>query len=84
MSMALVALEKTKFPEFNQNMIVDEHPALIVDSTSHCNNIIFGANFLNKCGITLDYENNLIQWMEYIIPLHNASEFFPTTITIFY
>ncbi len=40
-SMALMALEKIRFPEFNCNMIVDKHPALIVDSTSLCYNIIF-------------------------------------------
>ncbi len=57
-------------------MIVDKHPALIVDSMSLCYNIIFGANFLNKCGITLNYENHQVQWMEYTIPLHHALEFF--------
>ncbi len=58
-------------------MIVDEHPVLLVDSTSLPHNILFGANFLNKCSITLDYENSLVQWMEYTIPLHDTLEFFP-------
>ncbi len=57
-------------------MIVDQHPALIVDSMSLCYNIIFGADFLDKCVITLDYKNNLVQWMEYNILLLDASEFF--------
>ncbi len=83
-STALVTLEKIRFPEFNQNMIVDKHPALIDDSTSLCYDIVFGANFLNKCGITLDYENNLVQWMEYTIPLCDSSEFFPIAITLLY
>ncbi len=84
-STALVAaINKIRFPKFNCNMIVDQHPALIIDSMSLCYNIIFGANFLDKCGMTLDYDNNLVQWMEYTIPLHDALEFFPTTITHLY
>ncbi len=63
-SMALMALNKIRFPEFNCNMVVDNHPALIVDSTSLCYVIIFGAVFLDKCSITLDYEHNLVWWME--------------------
>ncbi len=74
--MALEALEKIRFPEFNLNIVIDENPALIVDSTNLCYDIIFGANFLDKCGITLDYENHQVQWMEYTIPLYNASKFF--------
>ncbi len=65
-------------------MIVDKHPTLMVDSKSLCYNIIFGVNFLNKCRITLDYENNLVQWMEYTIPLRDALEFFPIAITPLY
>ncbi len=57
-------------------MIVNQHPALIIDSTSHRYDIIFGDDFLDKCGITLNYDNKLIQWMEYTIPLCKASEFF--------
>ncbi len=67
-SMALMALDKIRSPEFNRNMIVDKHPALSVDSTSLCYDIIFGAD--------LEYENNLVQWMEYTNPLHNALDFF--------
>ncbi len=74
--MSLVALQKIRFPEFNRNIVIDENPALIVDSTNLCYDIIFGANFLDKCGITLDYENHQVQWMEYTIPLYNASKFF--------
>ncbi len=82
--MALMTLEKIRFPEFNQNMIVDKHTALIVDSTSLCYNIIFGADFLDNCSITLDYENHQVQWMEYTIPLRDALEFVPIVITLLY
>ncbi len=57
-SEALMALNKIRFPEFNCNMIVDNHPALVIDSTSLYYNIIFGADFFSNCRITLDYDNN--------------------------
>ncbi len=83
-SMALVALHKIRFPEFNRNMVVDNNPTLIFDSMSLCHDIIFGADFLDKCGITLDYEHNLVQWMEDTTPLCNALEFFPMAIILLY
>ncbi len=83
-SIALVALAKISFPKFNHNVVVDEHPTLIVDFMSLHYDIIFGANFLDKYSIILDYNSNLVHWMEYYIPLHNASEFFPTVITLLY
>ncbi len=45
-SMALVALNKIRFPEFNCNVVVDKHPALIVDSTSLWYDIIFAVDFI--------------------------------------
>ncbi len=59
-AMALVALNKIRFPEFNHIMVVDKHPLLIVDSMSLWYDIIFGADFLDKCGIALDHEHNLV------------------------
>ncbi len=73
---SIVALEKIRFPEFNCNIVIDKHPALIVDSMNLRYSIILGANFLDKCGITLYYENHQVLWLEYTIPLQNASEFF--------
>ncbi len=46
-STALMVLENIRFPEFNQNMIVIKHPALIVDSTNLRYDIIFGSNFFD-------------------------------------
>ncbi len=60
MSSDLVALHKIRFPEFNCNMVINKHPVLIVDSTSLHYNSIFGAEFLDKCGITLEYDNNFV------------------------
>ncbi len=74
-----MALGKICFPEFNRNIGIDKHPALIVDSTNLRYDIIFGSDFLYKCGITLDYENRQVQWLEYTILLRNATEFFSFT-----
>ncbi len=62
-------------------MAVNKHPALVVDSKSLQYNIIIGANFLDMCGIQLDYDNYLAQWMEYNIPLHDTIIFFLTATT---
>ncbi len=62
-------------------MVVDEHPAHIVDSTNLQYDIIFGADFLDKCIITIDYNSNQVCWMEYNIPLHETVEFFHTVTT---
>ncbi len=74
-------LTKIRFPAFNHNMVVNEYLALVVNFMSLCYDIIFGANFLDKCGITLDSDNNLVHWMEYNIPLCNATEFFHAITT---
>ncbi len=77
--MALVALEKIRFLEFNRNIVIDKHPALNVQSMNLRYDIIFGADFLDKCGITLDYDTHHVQWLEYTIPLQNALDFFSYT-----
>ncbi len=61
-STALVAVTKIRFPKCNHNMVVDEHPSLIIDSMSLHYDIIFGANFLDKCNITLDYDDLSNGW----------------------
>ncbi len=72
----LVALNKIWFPEFNRNIVVDDHPALIIDSTNLWYDIIFGCDSLDKCRITLDYDCNQVHWMEYIIPVCDTVDFF--------
>ena len=72
----LVNLSKIRFPEFNRNMVVDNHPALIVSSDTMQYDIIFGADFLDKCGFQLDYDTNQVKWMECDIPLRDAKDFF--------
>ncbi len=62
-------------------MVVNNQPALVDDSKSLQYNIIFGANFLNKCRFQLDCDDNLVLKMEYTIPLHDTADFFLTAIT---
>ncbi len=40
--------------------------------------VIFGANFLDKFGFTLNYNEHILQWMNYKISLINLYEFFIT------
>ncbi len=72
----LVALHKICILEFNCSMVVNEYPVLIVDSMNLHYDIILRVHFLDKCGFHLDYDNNLVQWIEYDIPLCNTTEFF--------
>ncbi len=74
----LVNQHKICSHEFNCNIVVDDHPALVIDSKNLQYNIIFGANFLDKLRFQLDYDNNLVQWMEYTIPHCDTAECFPT------
>ncbi len=69
------------FHEVNCNSVIHEHPVLIVDSNILQYDIIFGANFLDKCGFHLDCDQNLIHWMECYIPLYDTSKLFQTNIT---
>ncbi len=62
----LVMLTKICFTEFNQNIVINEHFALIVDSNSIKYNIIFVADFLNKCSFHLDNDHIFVGWTEYI------------------
>ncbi len=55
-----LCLTKNWFPEFNCNMVVHEHPALIIDSMSLRYDIIFGVKFLDQCCITLNYDSNIV------------------------
>ncbi len=52
-------------------MIVDNHPELVVDSTS-----------LHFDGIFGEYDNNLVRWMDYTVPLCNTTDFFHTVTTL--
>ncbi len=70
------SLTKNLLPRINCNMLVDEHPALIVDSMSLQYDIIFRTDFLDKCRFHVDYYNNLVHWMEYDAQFCDTSDFF--------
>ncbi len=44
--------------------------------------IIFGANYLDKFGFTINYNDNLLQLMEHEITLKNPDEFFSKNMLI--
>ncbi len=59
-------------------MAINEHIVLIVDSSSLQYNIIVGAGFLDKCGFHLNYDQNIVCWIEYDVPFCNTSDISPT------
>ncbi len=70
----VVQIEKLSFPEFNGNISIDSQTAYLFNQNCQYN-IIFGANFLDKFGFTINYNDNLLQWMDHKIPLKNPDEF---------
>ncbi len=70
------SLSKNHFTEFNYNLVIDEHPVLIVDSNSLQYNVTFGVDFLDKWVFHLDYNHNLVQWMEFNAIFCDTSKIF--------
>ncbi len=50
--------------------------------TKTANTTFFGANFLDKFGFTINYNDNLLLWMDHEIPLKNPDEFFSNNMPI--
>ncbi len=76
-----IQLKKISFPEFNGNISIDSQTAYSFDQSCRYD-IIFGADFLDKFGFTINYNNNILQWMDHEIPLKNPDEFFSKNMLI--
>ena len=64
----LVHMRDIRLPEFNRSRSIAEQKALIFDGP--CNyDIIIGADFLSKAGLTLDYQAKEATWFGDSIPL---------------
>ena len=75
----LVLLGNIRFQEFNRNITIDKHPALIVDGDGLRYDVIFGADFLDKLGFIFDYDNHVVTWMGHELPLRDIHQFFSTS-----
>lgn len=60
MSTDPIVLAKICFPEFNHNMVIDEHPALIISSYAMSYDIIFDTAFLDIFGFHAYYNANQV------------------------
>lgn len=74
--MDLVAFSKIRFLEFKCNMVIDDHPALIVSSDVIRYDINISTNFLDKCSFHRNFYSNCVCFMECDIPLQDTSGFF--------
>ncbi len=74
-------MEKVSFPESNGNISIDSQVAYLFDQNCQYD-IVFGANFLDKSGFTINCNDNLLQWMDHEIPFKNPDEFFSKNILI--
>ena len=63
-----VFLEDVVFPEFDKTKRVSGLKAFVFDAD--CNyDMILGRDILHKIGLTLDFENKQMKWMENIVPM---------------
>ncbi len=76
-----VQIEKMSSPEFNGNISIDSQTAYSFDEDCRYN-FVFGADFLDKFGFTINYNDNLLQWMDHEISLKKPDEFFNNNMFI--
>ncbi len=69
------------FFEFNNKVSIDSQVAYSFNKNCQYN-IIFGVDFLYKFGFTINYDENIFQWMDHKISLKNPDEFFSTNMFI--
>jgi hypothetical protein len=64
----VVTMRDIKLPEFSRNRTIDSHKGLVFNSPCRYD-VILGADFLTKAGITLNYANSEIKWYGVNIPM---------------
>ena len=70
---AFVRLQRASLTEFDPHRIIDEQEALVFEGPSQYG-IILGRDFLQKTGMTLDFELKEVRWMELTLPMRSPSE----------
>ena len=63
-----VWLNEISLPEFDKTKTVNSQEAYIFDNNCKYD-IILGRDFLRKAGIILDFKQNIMKWMETILPM---------------
>ena len=66
----MVKLRDLRLPEFNKNMNIEEHKALVFDANCRYD-IIFGSDFLTKVGMKINYEDKVVECYDSKLPLRN-------------
>ncbi len=67
-------LNQIHFPEFSSNISIDSHSTYLFEQNCQYN-LIFGANWLDKFGFIIIYDDHIITWMDHN-PLKETHEFF--------
>jgi hypothetical protein len=63
-------MRKIRLLEFNKNHLVEEQKALVFDGQCKYN-VIFGADFLSKTGIDINYSSGIIEWFNDELPMRD-------------
>ena len=64
----MVKLRNLRLPEFNKNMSIECHNALVFGTPCRYD-IIFGTDFLNKVGTKINFEDSVVEWYDSKLPL---------------
>ena len=66
----MVKLRDLRLPEFNKNMSIESHNALVSDTPCRYD-IIFGTDFLNNVGMKIKFEDSIVVWYDSKLPLRD-------------
>lgn len=70
-SKAFVTLKDVVLPEFDRNKRINEQPAYVFDGPSRCD-VILGRDFSRRIGFKMDFQMNLMQWMNHSVAMKDA------------
>ena len=62
-------MRDVRLPEFDKNRRISQQRCLVFDNDKCNYDIILGTNFLQKVGITLDYDKEEMHWYDCTLPL---------------
>ena len=68
----MVTPRDIRLPDFDKNISIAQHSALVSDNDNYQYYMILGTNFLSKTGIKLDCESGNMEWYKILLPMRPA------------
>ena len=70
---SFVVLRQLALTEFDPHKVIDEQDALVFDGPARYD-IILGRDFLQRTGMTLDFELKEVRWLDLSLPMRSPSQ----------